>query len=86
MITLVSEFELFGLVSDRMVAAIGEIADRYRQQGQDQKALDLYAKAFASQYVQVMALAASAAEHDQNLAENGGWEILTNMGKLRGRA
>lgn len=80
------EFELFGLVSERMVATIGEIADRFRQQGDDQKALDLYAKAFASQYVQVMALATSAAEHQQNLAENGGWEILTNMGKLRGRA
>jgi hypothetical protein len=80
------EFQLFGLVSERMVATIGEMADRFRQQGQDQKALDLYAKAFASQYVQVMALATSAAEQDQNLAENGGWEILNNMGKLRGRA
>ncbi len=80
------EFKLFGLVSERMVSALGEMADRYRQLGQDQKALDLYNTAFANQYVQAMALATSASQRNANFAQNGGWEILTNLETLRTRA
>ena len=80
------EFRLFGLVSERMVVALGEMADRFRQLGQDEKALELYSKAFANQYVQAMALATSAAQQNANFAQNGGWEILTNLETLRARA
>jgi hypothetical protein len=80
------EFDLFGLVSERMVLAIGEMADRYRQVGQDGKALELYANAFASQYVQAMALATSAAQQDAKFLENGGFEIINNLERLRTQA
>lgn len=80
------EFRLFGLVSERMVVALGEMADRFRQLGQDEKALELYSKAFANQYVQAMALATSAAQQNASFAQNGGWEILTNLETLRARA
>ena len=80
------EFELFGLVSERMVVAIGEMADRHRQLGRDGQALQLYAEAFANQYVQAMALANSAAERNENFAEHGGWEVVTNLEQLRARA
>lgn len=81
-----SEFDLFGLVSERMVLAIGEMADRFRQLGQDQKALELYAHAFANQYVQAMALATSAEERSQEFLENGGFEIINNLERLRDQA
>lgn len=80
------EFDLFGIASERMVATIGELADRYRQLGQDGRALDLYGEAFANQYVQAMALATSAAKQNASFAENGGWEIITNLERLRARA
>lgn len=80
------EFELFGLVSERMVVSIGEMADRYRQLGRDQDALDLYTRAFANQYVQAMALASAAAKRNENFAEHGGWEVITNLEQLRARA
>ncbi|MBV7335945.1 hypothetical protein KFU94_48450, partial [Chloroflexi bacterium TSY] len=80
------EFELFGLVSERMVLTIGEMADRYRQLGNDQRALELYAEAFANQYVQAMVLANSATERNENFAEHGGWEVISNLETLRARA
>src|SRR5690606_21381505 len=66
------EFDLFGRASERMVLTIGEIADRHRQLGQDAQALELYASAFANQYVQAMALATSSFERNQNFLANGG--------------
>lgn len=80
------EFDLFGLVSERMVLAIGEMADRYRQLGEDAQALDLYARAFANQYVQAMALATSAAQQNAKFLENGGFEIISNLERLRDQA
>jgi hypothetical protein len=80
------EFDLFGIASERMVATIAELADRYRQLGQDGRALSLYGEAFANQYVQAMALATSAAKQNADFAENGGWEIMTNLERLRARA
>lgn len=80
------EFDLFGLVSGRMVLAIGEMADRYRHLGEDAQALDLYARAFANQYVQAMALATSAMQQDVKFYDNGGFEILTNLERLRAQA
>jgi len=80
------EYELFGIVSERMVMAIDEIADRKRQQGKDDEALALYADAFAAQYVQALALAYSAAEQDADFMSNGGWEIINNMEGLRAKA
>jgi hypothetical protein len=80
------EFDLFGLVSERMVLAIGEMADRYRQLGQDGKALELYSYAFANQYVQAMALANSAAQRNAKFLENGGFEIINNLERLRAQA
>ncbi|MEZ4736979.1 MAG: hypothetical protein R3E79_58610 [Caldilineaceae bacterium] len=80
------EFGLFGIVSERMVLAIGEMADRYRQLGEDAQALDLYASAFATQYVQAMALATSAAQQNAKFLENGGFEIINNLETLRAQA
>ncbi|MEM7126081.1 MAG: hypothetical protein AAF702_07125 [Chloroflexota bacterium] len=80
------EFDLFGIVSERLVLSINEIADRYRQQGNDQQALDLYAEAFATQYVQAMALAVSAGEQNQDFLNSGGFEIINNLEQLRSRA
>lgn len=80
------EFDLFGLVSERMVLAIGEMADRYRQLGEDAQALDLYARAFANQYVQAMALATSATQQNAKFLENGGFEIISNLERLRAQA
>ncbi|MCB0124661.1 MAG: hypothetical protein KDE58_20540, partial [Caldilineaceae bacterium] len=80
------EFDLFGLVSERMVLAIGEMADRYRQLGNDAQALALYSRAFANQYVQAMALATSAEQQNVKFYENGGFEILTNLEQLRAQA
>lgn len=80
------EFDLFGLVSERMVLAIGEMADRYRQLGQDAKALELYSYAFANQYVQAMALATSAAQQDAKFLQSGGFEIINNLERLRAQA
>ncbi|MFN8445751.1 MAG: hypothetical protein U0175_33485 [Caldilineaceae bacterium] len=80
------EFKLFGTVSERMVVTIGEMADRYRQLGQDEKALDLYSHAFANQYVQAMALATSAAQQNAQFIQNGGFEIINNLERLRGQA
>lgn len=82
----VREFDLFGLVSERMVIAISEMADRYRQLGEDAQALDLYARAFANQYVQAMALATSAAQQNAKFLENGGYEIINNLERLRAQA
>lgn len=80
------EFDLFGLVSERMVLAIGEMADRYRQMGQDAQALDLYARAFANQYVQAMALATGAAQQNTKFLQTGGVEIISNLERLRAQA
>lgn len=80
------EFDLFGLVSERMVLAIGEMADRYRQLGEDAQALDLYSRAFSNQYVQAMALATGAAQQNAKFLENGGFEIISNLERLRDHA
>lgn len=80
------EYKLFGALSERLVAVIGEMADRYRQLGQEAQALDLYAEAFATQYVQAMALANSAQAQDAKFLENGGFEIINNLERLRSRA
>jgi hypothetical protein len=80
------EFDLFGLVSERMVLAISEMADRYRQLGQDAKALELYSHAFANQYVQAMALAGGAAQSNDQFLQNGGFEIINNLERLRAQA
>jgi hypothetical protein len=80
------EFDLFGLVSERMVLAIGEMADRYRQLGRDAKALELYSHAFANQYVQAMALASGAAQSNDQFLQNGGFEIINNLEQLRAQA
>ena len=80
------EFDLFGLVSERMVLAIGEMADRYRQLGEDAQALDLYSRAFSNQYVQAMALATGAAQQNAKFLENGGFEIISNLERLRDQA
>jgi hypothetical protein len=79
------EFSLFGTTSERMVVALGEMADRYRQLGDDQKALTLYADAFQEQYVQALALAASADERGIKFMENGGWHMMNNLEQLRAR-
>ena len=78
-----AEYDLFGKVSERLVQTIGEIADRYRQLGDDAAALAVYADAFGQQYVQALALANSAAERDQDFLANGGWEIINNLESLR---
>ena len=62
------------------------MADRYRQLGEDAQALDLYARAFANQYVQAMALATSAAQQNAQFLENGGYEIINNLERLRAQA
>ncbi|MEZ4864235.1 MAG: hypothetical protein R3C14_23180 [Caldilineaceae bacterium] len=80
------EFDLFGLVSERMIVAISEMADRYRQLGNDAQALALYSRAFANQYVQAMALATSSTQQNVKFYENGGFEILTNLEQLRAHA
>jgi hypothetical protein len=80
------EFELFGIVSERMVTSIIELADRHRQRGEEELALQLYTEAFTNQYVQAMALAVSAAQRNANFMENGGWEVITNLEGLRARA
>ena len=80
------EFDLFGIVSERMVSTIIELADRHRQRGEEEIALQLYSRAFANQYVQAMALAVSAAQRNENFMENGGWEVITNLESLRARA
>ena len=80
------EFELFGIVSQRMVTTIGEIADRYRQLGQDDKAVALYKDAFGDQYIQGLALATSAARQHADFLQNGGWEIMNNLESLRARS
>lgn len=80
------EFKLFGTLSERLVAVIGEMADRHRQLGQEAKALELYAQAFANQYVQAMALASSAKAQNAKFLENGGFEIINNLERLRSRA
>lgn len=80
------EYKLFGILSERLVAVIGEMADRYRQMGQEAKALELYAQAFATQYVQAMALANSARQQNAKFLENGGFEIINNLERLRSRA
>lgn len=80
------EFDLFGLVSERMVLSISEMADRYRQLGEDTQALDLYARAFASQYVQAMALATGSAQQNTKFLQNGGFEIINNLERLRAQA
>ena len=80
------EFDLFGLVSERMVLAIGEMANRYRQLGEDAKALELYARAFSNQYVQAMALATGAAQQNTKFLQTGGIEIISNLERLRAQA
>lgn len=80
------EFDLFGIVSERMVLAISETADRLRQLGRDEEALTLYSEAFANQYVQAMALATSADEQSENFLANGGTDIINNIERLRDRS
>ncbi len=80
------EFELFGITSERMVMAIGEIANRHRQLGREDEALAIYAQAFTEQYVQALALAYKAAERDANFLNNGGWEMMTNLSQLGAQA
>lgn len=76
------EFELFGIVSERMVMALDEIALRYRQLGQDEQAQQIYAIGAADQYVQALALANKAAAQDADFFAHGGWEMMANLGRL----
>ena len=80
------EFELFGIVSERTVMTMDEIANRHRQLGRDEEALAIYAEGFTNQYVQALALAQKAAERDADFLNNGGWEMMTNLGRLRAQA
>ena len=80
------EFDLFGLVSERMVLTIGEMADRYRDLGKEQQALELYSAAFTNQYVQAMALATGTQNRRQAFLDNGGVEIINNLERLRDQA
>jgi hypothetical protein len=79
------EFDLFGTTSERLVVALGEMADRYRQLGQDDRALTLYADTFQDQYVQALALADSAEERGIDFMANGGWQMMNNLEQLRAR-
>ena len=80
------EFELFGMVSNRMMTTLGEMAVRYRLSGEDDKALALYDEAYTTQYVQTMALAQKALELDADYLQNGSWEMLNNLSQMRERA
>lgn len=77
------EFELFGIVSERLVETVNEMADRHRQLGQDDEALDLYADAYTDQYIHSLALAYSAMEQGEDFLENGGWEFVNNLERLQ---
>ncbi|MCP4541744.1 MAG: hypothetical protein GY832_31820 [Chloroflexi bacterium] len=77
------EFDLFGIVSERMVMTMDEIANRYRQLGNDEMAMAIYGQGSTAQYVQALALANKALERDADFLNHGGWEMMTNLGRLR---
>lgn len=79
------EYELFARVSERTITTLSEIAQRYRQLGDDRRALALYADTYAEQYVQIIALASSAAD-DKLFLSSGGWRLMNNLEQLRARA
>lgn len=81
-----TEFELFGVASNRLMVALDERATRYRQLGQDDTALALYNEAYAAQYLQIMAMAQLAQEHQADYLVNGSWEMMNNLSRLRGQA
>jgi len=77
------ELELFGMASGRLIQVMDEMALRYRQAGQDDEALAVYQAGAREQYMQALALAQKAAERDQEFLDNGGWEMMTNLGRMR---
>jgi len=81
-----AEFETFGLASGRMVMALDEASLRYRLLGNDAQALAIYDQAFTDQYFQALAIATKAAELGIDFYENGGWDMLSNLGRLREQA
>jgi hypothetical protein len=80
------EFDLFGIVSERLVAALDQIAQRYRLLGQDGHAAAIYTEAAQDQYLLVLALATEAAERDISFYENGGWQMMQNLEHLNRQA
>lgn len=80
------EYELFNTMSERMIDSLSELALRYRQLGQEQQALKLYADAFRDQYVQSLAIADSARKNGPSFLQNGGWRLMNNLEHLRARA
>lgn len=81
-----NEYDLFNTVSERMIDTLSELALRYRQLGQDQKALEIYTKAFNDQYIQSLAIAESARKNNSSFLLNGGWRLMNNLEHLRARA
>jgi uncharacterized repeat protein (TIGR01451 family) len=80
------EFETFGVASGRLVTTLGEIAARYRQLGQDEKALAIYNEAFTTQYLLTLALAQDASERNADYLTNGSWDMLNNLARMRAQA
>ena len=80
------EFELFGITSERMVMTMDEIANRYRQIGRSDLALAIYARGSSAQYLQALALAQKATERDADFLNNGGWAMMTNLGRMKAMA
>lgn len=80
------EFDVFGRVSGLYVQTIDEIASRHRQLGDDEAALAAYREGADEQYMQALSLAQKAAEQDADFLNNGGWEMISNINRLRSQA
>ncbi|MCB0171332.1 MAG: hypothetical protein KDJ97_12340 [Anaerolineae bacterium] len=81
-----AEFERFGIASERMVHTMDEIANRRRQLGQDNLARSIYSRGSTAQYLQALGLAEKAAAQDVDFLNNGGWTMMTNLGRLRAQS
>jgi hypothetical protein len=81
-----AEFELFGITSERLAVTLEEMALRYRQLSQDDRAMALYTQAFTSQYLQALALAQKASERNTEFRDAGGFELISNLGRLQAQA
>jgi hypothetical protein len=79
------EYDLFVIVSERLIVTLGELALRYRQLGEEQQALDLFAEAYSEQYIHALSIAHSAGE-DATFLQNGGWRLMNNMEQLQAQA